>query len=1324
MENYNRDFGHPKSICENAIENLKAQLLHPNSKINIDDVRQLINELDKVQLPQNSSIIESKLDEDMLRVNVQRLQKLNLLQSRLQHPSSIKEKLKLITDGVVEILDADFARIWMLKPGDRCESDCIHAQVTEGEHVCRFRDRCLHLLASSGRYTHTNGEVHARVPFGCYKIGKIAAAEESKFLTNNVATDPRVHNNIWAKDLGLTSFAGYRLGDATDKPLGVLALFSKHPISPEDDSYLELIAHSTSWVLHSEWDEVGLHESEERYHNLMESIPDWIWEVDARGNYTYASPAVRNILGYEPEDMLGRSPLDFMHEDERERIGVVFKEIIAKRQPIVALENVNRHRDGRLIVLETNGNAILGDNGELKGYRGIDRDITARKQSEETLARERYLMNALMNNLPDYIYFKDKESRFIRISNALAKSFGLSVPEEAIGKIDFEFFSEEHARQAYNDEQEIIRSGKPLVKEERETWPDRSDTWVSTTKLPLVNQDGDIIGTFGISMDITERKEVEKALKESERLLRESQEVAGLGSFSWNISKGLWTSSNILDRIFGIDESYTRSLEGWLAIIHPDFREAMQKYVTSDVLGKKQKFDKEYKIINQQNGQEYWVHGLGQLEFDSNHQPVKLIGTIQNITERKLSEETIDNSKSKLSIALKIAHLGAWEYDIASDLFTFNDSFYAIFRTNADQVGGNTMSSADYANRFVCTEDLSMVGDEIRMSLETDNPDYSRQFEHRIKYADGGIGYIAVRIGIVKDENGRTIKTFGINQDITERKKAENEIISNSKRLKALVDILQCSSDSIPIYLDFALSQAIAMTDSKMGYIYHYSEEKKEFVLNNTWPDETMSESKMTKTQTVYQLKRTGLWGDAVRQRKPIFVNDYHASHSLRKGCPAGDALLQRCLTIPVFNNDQIVSVVVVANKETDYIDADIIQLTVLLDIVWKALEKKQSDIALRESEEKLSTLFGSMTEMLALHELVFDEQGEAIDYRIIDCNKAFTQITGIKKEDAIGRTATEVYHSEKAPYLDIYAKVAITGESYEFDTYYEPMDKYFMISVVSPRENIFATITKDVSEIQQNQEEIKAKSKDLENFIYITSHDLRSPLVNLHGFSQRLQDQMIELKEALSDKEFPEDEKIHLAKIMQADIPKSLNFIMQNVFKMDTLINGLLQLSRTGRMGMTVKRIDMNQMFDAIVKNYNFQLTEINAEIIVDPVTDCYGDENLLNQLFSNIIGNAIKYRDVNRKLVVEIFSQLHFNKVIYCVKDNGLGINERHLMKIWDVFYRVDPTSSEVGEGLGLSLAKKIAERNKGKIWAESEEGEGSTFYIELQKNEFSEY
>jgi PAS domain S-box-containing protein len=231
----------------------------------------------KDDLGNPSGLVSTARDITEQKESQKRIEGLNELRESLIAAGALEEKLKRITDGVVEIFDADFARIWITKPGDRCDEGCIHAKVTEGPHVCRYRDRCLHLMTSSGRYTHIDGEVHQRVPFGCYKIGLVASAEESKFITNDAGNDPRVHNNGWARELGLVSFAGYQLVSPEGEPVGVLALFSQHPISSVEDALLETLANSTSQVIQAERTRI----ERERFTNQLRTAADLAEQVTA-----------------------------------------------------------------------------------------------------------------------------------------------------------------------------------------------------------------------------------------------------------------------------------------------------------------------------------------------------------------------------------------------------------------------------------------------------------------------------------------------------------------------------------------------------------------------------------------------------------------------------------------------------------------------------------------------------------------------------------------------------------------------------------------------------------------------------------------------------------------------------------------------------------------------------------------------------------------------------------------------------------------------------------------------------------------------------------
>jgi len=212
------------------------------------DLKKLVEERTN-ELAKKNERLRLEIDQRKEAAQAQRrLEALSRLQEELISPGRAEHKFKRITDVAVELFDLDFCRIWSVRPSDLCEAGCVHAGVTEGPHVCRRRDKCLHLEASSGRYTHIDGD-HRRVPLGCYKIGRIATGEDKKFLTNDVTHDPRVHNHEWAEELGLVSFAGYRLRDPDGNPIGVLAMFAKHPITEQDDAFLSHLAETTSQVI-------------------------------------------------------------------------------------------------------------------------------------------------------------------------------------------------------------------------------------------------------------------------------------------------------------------------------------------------------------------------------------------------------------------------------------------------------------------------------------------------------------------------------------------------------------------------------------------------------------------------------------------------------------------------------------------------------------------------------------------------------------------------------------------------------------------------------------------------------------------------------------------------------------------------------------------------------------------------------------------------------------------------------------------------------------------------------------------------------------------
>jgi diguanylate cyclase (GGDEF)-like protein/PAS domain S-box-containing protein len=241
---------------------------------------------------------------------------------------------------------------------------------------------------------------------------------------------------------------------------------------------------------------------------------------------------------------------------------------------------------------------------------------------------------------------------------------------------------------------------------------------------------------------------------------------------------------------------------------------------------------------------------------------------------------------------------------------------------------------------------------------------------------------------------------LGNYHDITERKQAESDALRNESRLRRLVAILQRQSGTIQDFLDYSLEQAIQLSESKIGFICHYHEDRQEFVMNS-WSKEAMPSFAVASPQAGYGLDKAGIWGEAVRQRRPIIINDFKAANSLRNRYPEGHAPLSRFMAVPVFKGGSIVGVIGLANRITDYGDFDVLQVSLLMEAVWQVIGSRQMEDALQKSEERYRTVFQTSLDAISINRLV--------DGAYLDVNQSFLDIMGCERTEVIGHTDLEL---------------------------------------------------------------------------------------------------------------------------------------------------------------------------------------------------------------------------------------------------------------------------------------------------------------------------
>ena len=250
---------------------------------------------------------------------------------------------------------------------------------------------------------------------------------------------------------------------------------------------------------------------------------------------------------------------------------------------------------------------------------------------------------------------------------------------------------------------------------------------------------------------------------------------------------------------------------------------------------------------------------------------------------------------------------------------------------------------------------------------------------------------------------------------------------------------------------------------------------------------------------------------------------------------------------------------------------------------------------------------------------------------------------------------------------------------------------------------------------LRRSQKHLAAKNRELEQLVYVASHDLRSPLVNVDGFSRELDYSLKDIG-ALLDEEHVDHQR--LEKVLRTEFPdmqQSLERIRGSARQMDILIKGLLKLSRSGRVKLQIEAIDMNGLMQELASSFAYRIKEVGMELSMGELPPCLGDASQISRVFANLIDNAIKYRDRGRPGTINITGAANKKGVLYRVEDNGIGIADNHQANIFELFHRLNP-ADEGGEGLGLTAVKQILGRLDGDIRVESQPGLGSVFIVAL--------
>ncbi len=988
--------------------------------------------------------------------------------------------------------------------------------------------------------------------------------------------------------------------------------------------------------------------SEERYRSLIAATAQLVWMTDVHGNVIEDIPTWRAFTGQTEEEVKGQGWINALHPDDRAPTAAVWAHAIRTRS-YYATEYRLRRRDGEFCHFMVRGVPLLKKDGSIREWMGTCTNITEWKQVQEELFNSRQMLQLVLDNIPQRVFWKDRNSVYLGCNRPFAQDVDYSDPGTIVGKTDYELgaVTTANARRHGVDDRQVMESGvSKLNCEESLTKPDGTQSWFMTCRSPLRDQNGDVIGVLGSYEDITVRKqaeavlrreqnarlqreisrreEIEESLREGKQELDEAQRLARVGSWVWEPAPERVFWSEEMFYIFGYDS----------ALPALGFREMPQFFTSEswkqldaaveDALQSGTSYQLDLEIIRK-NGQRAWITARGEAQRDASARIIGLRGSVQDISERKRAEEELQGKTAFFEALVHGSFDGILVVDSQGKQILQNQRTVELWEIPPDIA--NDLDDKKQVQFIV----EARVKDPGQFFAKVDHlyshPNEISRDEIELKSGTVLDRYSSPVINGEGKHYGR-IWTF---RDITERKRAEE-----------------------------ALKKAHGTLEQRV--------------------QERTAELKIANEQ----LGRSNRLLRILMECNQQVVHAKDENELLREICriivgPGG----YPSVWIGFAGEDDAKTVRPVAQEgfEDEYLDT--------IKITW-------ADTSLGHGPTGTAIRSG--------HPAVVEDIRTSVNFapwREEATQRGYVSAIGLPLRG----------HGRTFGALTIYACTLDAFPPGEVGALMELADDlaYGIMSLRAQAERKQAEM--EIQRLNADLEkrvaartaELVAANQELETFNYSASHDLRAPLRAVDSFSRYLQDEY--------------------ASELSSDARSCLDRISAAAVRMDQLIKGLLNLSQVGRATLHFRTVNLSTLATAIATELKESESQRDVRFTITPDLRVEGDPDLLRSVLQNLIGNAWKYTSKHKSAHVEFGVEQTGGKTVFHVRDDGVGFKPEHVGKLFTAFQRLHGVDEFPGTGIGLTIVKRILQRHGGHIWAEGAQDKGATFYFTIPARKCSQ-